>query len=49
MIDRKLSWGNKTIAGKQAWEVLRSVIATCQKLGADLLDTLTPHLRLAAQ
>lgn len=47
VIDRKLSCGNKTIAGKQAWEILRSVIVTCQKQGTDLLDTLTPHLRLA--
>jgi len=49
VIDRKLSCGNKTIAGKQAWEVLRSVIVTSEKQGADLLDTLTPHLRLASE
>lgn len=47
VIDRKLSCGNKTIAGKQAWEILRSVIATIPKQGLDLLDTLTPRLRLA--
>ncbi len=47
VIDRKLSCGNKTIAGKQAWEILRSVIITASKQGDDLLDTLTPHLRLA--
>jgi len=49
VIDRKLSCGNKTIAGKEAWEILRSVIITTEKQGSDLLDTLTPHLRLASE
>ncbi len=49
VISRKLSCGNKTIAGKQAWETLRSVITTLPKQGTDLLETLTPHLRLATQ
>jgi transposase len=47
VINRKLSCGNKTIAGKQAWEVLRSVTATLAKQGVDLIDVLTPRLRLA--
>lgn len=47
VIDRKLSCGNRTLAGKQAWEILRSVTTTLPKQGLDLLDTLTPHLRLS--
>lgn len=49
VIDRKLSCGNRTVAGKQAWEILRSVTATLHKQGLDLLETLTPHLRLATE
>lgn len=49
VIQRKLSCGNRTVAGKQAWEVLRTVTATLHKQGHNLLDTLTPHLRLTAQ
>lgn len=49
VIDRKLSCGNKTEAGKRAWETLRSVVTTLEKQDLDPLDTLTPHLRLAAE
>lgn len=49
VIDRKLSCGNKTVAGKRAWETLRSVVTTLSKQGDDLADTLTPHLRLASE
>lgn len=49
VIDRKLSCGNRTTAGKRAWEVLRSVTATLHKQGHDLLDTLAPRLQLATE
>jgi hypothetical protein len=48
VIDRKLSCGNKTTAGKQAWERLRSIVVTAQKRGENLLDALAPRLRLAS-
>lgn len=47
VIDRKLSCGNKTLAGKQAWEVLRSVVVTAQKQGQNLLDALASRVRLS--
>lgn len=49
VIDRKLSCGNRTEQGKRAWEVLRSVTTTLHKQGRDLVDALTPRLRLAGQ
>jgi transposase len=49
VIDRKLSCGNKTHAGKHAWEVLRSVVTTIAKRRLDTIDALTPRLRLATQ
>jgi len=55
VIDRKLSCGNKTIAGKSAWEIVRSVITTLCKQHppttnsqpSNLLASLLPYLRLA--
>ena len=47
VISRKLSCGNKTEAGKRAWEVLRSVTTTALKQQLDLLKELPHHLRLA--
>lgn len=47
MIDRKLPCGNKTERGARAWEILRSVTAPLHKQGSDMLDSLTPKLRLA--
>lgn len=49
VIDRKVSCGNRTLAGKRAWEVLRSVTTTLHKQGRDLVDTLLPHFRLQEQ
>jgi hypothetical protein len=49
VIDRKVSCGNKTTRGAHAWEVLRSVTTTLHKQGRDLVDALTPKLRLAAE
>jgi len=34
VISRKLSCGNKTLAGKHCWEVLASLAATCSQQGA---------------
>lgn len=47
VISRKLSCGNKTEAGKRAWEVLRSIATTAIKQHLDLLEELPHHLRLA--
>ena len=46
VIDRKLSCGNKTPAGKRAWEIIRSVVTTVAKQSDNLLDILTPRMRL---
>ena len=47
VIDRKLSCGNRTPAGSRAWEILRSVVTTMAKQSDNLLDLLTPRMRLA--
>jgi len=47
VIDRKLSCGNRTVAGKRAWEILRSVVTTWSKRGLDVVGQLTGELRLA--
>lgn len=44
VIARKLSCGNKTDNGRQTWQILASLTATCQKLGVCFIDTLLPHL-----
>lgn len=49
VIDRKLSCGNKTLAGKHAWEVLRSAVVTAHKQGQNLLDALAARVRLAPE
>lgn len=49
VIDRKLSCGNKTPAGKRSWEVLRSIVATVRNQGSNLLDDIAPHLTLASR
>ena len=46
VIDRKLSCGNKTPAKERAWEIIRSVVTTVTKQGENLLDLLTPRMRL---
>lgn len=47
VIDRKLSCGNKTTAGKTAWEMLRSIVITTQKQNRDVIETLAPKFRIA--
>ena len=49
VIARKLSCGNKTEKGKEAWEILASLAATCHKRGIDFAEFLAPHLLLSAQ
>jgi transposase len=49
VISRKLSCGNRTVAGKTAWEVLRSIAVTTHHRGERLLDALAPRLQLAAR
>jgi transposase len=46
VIARKLSCGNKTERGRQTWEVLASLAATCHQRGQDLTDFLCPYLRI---
>ena len=46
VIARKLSCGNKTPRGKQTWEILTSLAATCHQRGQDFIDSLRPRLTL---
>ena len=46
VIARKLSCGNKTERGKQTWQILASLAATCHQRGQDLVDFLRPSLLL---
>jgi transposase len=49
VIARKLSCGNKTARGSDAWEILASLAATCTQRATDFVAFLTPHLRLAPE
>lgn len=44
VIARKLSCGNKTQRGKQTWEILASLAATCTQRGQNLVELLRPQL-----
>jgi len=44
VIARKISCGNKTDRGRQTWQVLASLAATCVQRGEDLIDYLTTQL-----
>lgn len=46
VIARKLSCGNKTPRGKQTWETLASLAATCHQRGQDFISYLSPKLAL---
>jgi len=46
VIARKLSCGNKTEPGKNTWEILASLAATCHQRGTDFVDYLRPSLLL---
>ena len=49
VIARKISCGNKTNRGRQTWQVLASVAATCVQRGEDLIDYLAKHLLAPAK
>lgn len=46
VIARKLSCGNKTLAGARRWETIASLAATCRQRGESFLDFLVGHLVL---
>jgi transposase len=48
VIARKLSCGNRTILGKQTWEVIQTLAFTCHQKAESLIDYLAPKLQLAA-
>ena len=39
----KISCGNKTDRGRQTWQVLASLAATCMQRGENLIDYITTH------
>lgn len=49
VIARKLSCGNKTRRGRDCWQVLSSIGATCNQRMIDFVDYLSGRLPLAAQ
>lgn len=49
VISRKISCGNRTQAGKNAWEQLRSICVTAEKKGLDLVAHLAERLALDAR
>lgn len=49
VIARKLSCGNKTQAGRDAWQILASLAATCAQRAEDFVSYLVPRLSLAPQ
>ena len=49
VIARKISCGNKTDRGRQTWQILASLAATCVQRGKDLVDSLTADMTLAAE
>lgn len=46
VIARKISCGNKTEKGAQAWAVLASLAATCQQTGRSLIDVISRRVLL---
>ncbi len=49
VIARKLSCGNKTEAGRDAWQVLASLATTCAQRAKDFISYLASRLSLATQ
>jgi hypothetical protein len=47
VIARKVSCGNKTIAGKHCWEILTSLAVTCRQRLQDVVDSWAARLPLA--
>jgi hypothetical protein len=48
VIARKLSCGNRTLLGKQTWEIIHTLAVTCHQKAESLIDFLAPKLQLAA-
>ena len=48
VIARKVSCGNKTEHGRDCWEILSSIRATCQQQMVDFIEYLSSHLPLTA-
>lgn len=48
VIARKVSCGNKTERGRDCWEILSSIGATCQQQMVDFVEYLSSHLPLTA-
>jgi hypothetical protein len=48
VIARKLSCGNKTERGKQTWEILTSLAATCHQRNQDFVEFIRPMLTLVS-
>lgn len=46
VIARKVSCGNKTVKGKQAWQILTSLAVTCRQRSQDFTDLLANRLVL---
>jgi len=46
VIARKVSCGNKTERGRDGWQILSSIGATCQQQAIDFVEYLSPHLPL---
>jgi hypothetical protein len=47
VIARKLSCGNKTDAGRQCWQILASLAATCDRLSLEFVDFIAARLPIA--
>jgi transposase len=48
VIARKISCGNKTERGRDGWQILSSIGATCQQQAIDFVEYLSSHLPLTA-
>lgn len=48
VIARKISCGNKTERGRDCWQILSSIGATCQQQAIDFIECLSSHLPLTA-
>jgi len=48
VIARKVSCGNKTERGRDCWQILASIGATCHQQMTDFAEYLAPNLSLTA-
>jgi transposase len=49
VIARKLSCGNRTLSGRNAWQTLASLAQTCAQQAGDFVNFLAPRLTLSPQ